>query len=101
MGLLFYVALVLAVILALLFVALLHAGLFFDLRIRTSTPLSCPKRVAYRHYTGPYKNCGSSFKELCNMVPHLKTVGVYYDDPDKVRNTLLINAPLFYSACVK
>ena len=85
MGVLFYVVLLLAVILAVLLIALLHAGFFFDLRIRTSTPLSCPKRVAYRLYTGPYKNSGAAFKQLCGIVPDLKTFGVYYDDPDKVR----------------
>ncbi|XP_064399148.1 testis-expressed protein 264 homolog [Halichondria panicea] len=84
MGVLFYVVLLLAVVLALLLVALLHAGFFYELRIRISTPLSCPKRVAYRLYTGPYKNCGGYFKQLISLVPDLKTFGVYYDDPDKV-----------------
>ncbi len=88
MGVLFYVVLLLAVVLALLLVALLHAGFFYELRIRTSTPLSCPKRVAYKLYTGPYKNCGSYFRQLISLAPTLKTFGVYYDDPDKVSNQL-------------
>ncbi len=105
MGVLFYVVLLLAVVLALLLVALLHAGFFYELRIRISTPLSCPKRVAYRLYTGPYKNCGGYFKQLISLVPDLKTFGVYYDDPDKVSGCVhvlykahhpLINYTLLY-----
>ncbi len=88
MAVLFYVVLLLAVLLALFLVALLHAGFFYELRIRTSTPLSCPKRVAYKLHTGPYRNCGAHFRRLATLVPSLKTFGVYYDDPDKVINTL-------------
>lgn len=88
MAVVFYVVLLLAILLALFLVALLHAGFFYELRIRTSTPLSCPKKVAYKLYTGPYKNCGAHFKSLITLVPTLKTFGVFYDDPDKVISTI-------------
>jgi len=81
---LFYIVLVLAVVLALVLGALVHAGFFYDIRVRTTTPLSCPKRVAYKQYTGPYKDCGGAFKTLISIAPKLKTFGVYYDDPAKV-----------------
>lgn len=84
MGVVFYIVLALAIVLAFLLGALLHAGFFSDLLIRTSTPLSCPKRVAYKLYTGSYKQSGTGFKELMGIVSTLKTFGVYYDDPKKV-----------------
>lgn len=87
MGLVFYVVLAVAIVLALFLVALLHAGFFTDLRIRTSTPLSCPKRVAYKFHTGSYKQCGGAFRRVMSLAPTLKTFGVYYDDPRKVQST--------------
>ena len=68
------------------FAALLHAGLFIELRIRTTKPLpeACPKRVAYKLYRGPYKNAGKAYTELLDIVPNLRHFGIYYDDPNKV-----------------
>ena len=77
--------LLLAIIVSL--VALLHAGLFVELRIRTTVPLpeACPKRVAYKLHRGPYKNAGKAFNELLGIVPKLRLFGIYYDSPNKVR----------------
>ena len=68
------------------FAALLHAGLFYELGIRTSVPLpeACPKKVAYKLHRGPYKNAGSACKELLSTVPRLKQFGIYYDSPYEV-----------------
>lgn len=84
MGVFFYLVLVAAVLLALFLMALVHAGYFYDLRIRTSTPLSLPGQVAYKMYRGSYTNAGSAFKELAGLVPHLRTFGIYYDNPKTV-----------------
>ena len=81
----FYIVLALALVLAFVLGALLHAGFFSDLLIRTSTPLSCPKRVAYKLFTGSYKQAGTGLKEVMSLVSTLKTFGVYYDDPKKVK----------------
>ena len=95
MGVLFYIVVV-AIILAVLFLmALIHAGYFSDIRIRTSIPLSLPGRVAYKLYRGSYTNAGAAFKELASVDPHIKTVGIYYDDPKKVRcESILATSPV-------
>ena len=84
MGVLFYVVIAVVIIAAICLMVLTHAGYFYDIRIRTSTPLSLPGRVAYKLYRGSYTNAGAAFKELALLAPHLKTVGIYYDDPNKV-----------------
>lgn len=84
MGVLFYVVVVAVVVLVLFLMAITHAGYFYDLRIRTSTPLSLSGRVAYKVYRGSYTNAGSAFKELATLAPHLRTFGIYYDDPRRV-----------------
>ena len=85
MALLLYVAVAVAVVAIICLALLTHAGYFSDIRIRTSTPLSLPGRVAYKLYKGSYSNAGAAFKELDLVAPHLKTVGIYYDDPHKVQ----------------
>ena len=84
MGVLFYLVLAVLIVAVLFLMALVHAGYFSDIRIRTSTPLSLPGRIAYKLYRGSYSNAGAAFKELAAVAPHLKTVGIYYDDPNKV-----------------
>ena len=84
MGVLFYVVLIVVILSVLFLMALIHAGYFSDIRIRTSNPLSLPGRVAYKLYRGSYTNAGAGFKELAAVAPNLKTVGIYYDDPRKV-----------------
>ena len=84
MWVLFYAVLAALVVLLLFLFALIHAGYFYDLRIRTCTPLSLPGRVAYKLYRGSYSNAGSAFRELAGLVPNQKTFGIYYDDPKSV-----------------
>ena len=90
MGVLFYVVVVVLVLVVLFLMALIHAGYFSDIRIRTSIPLSLPSRVAYKLYRGSYSNAGVAFKELDAIAPRLKTVGIYYDDPKKVPYSVLV-----------
>ena len=63
---------------------LLHAGLFYELRIRKTLAPFSPRRVAYGVHSGPYKNSGTPFKQLSVLVPSLKLFAIYYDDPKKV-----------------
>lgn len=84
MGVLFYVVLVVAVVLSLCLMALVHAGYFYDLRIRTSIPLSLPGRIAYKLYRGAYSNAGVGFRDIMSVAPQVKSFGIYYDDPNKV-----------------
>ena len=84
MALLYYVLFLLAVVIIIVLSVFIHAGLFYGLRIRIATPLSMPKRVAYKVHTGPYSNSGPAFRNLTTLVPHLKLFGIYYDDPKEV-----------------
>lgn len=84
MNLLVYIALAVIVVLCVFLIALVHAGFFYSLLIRKTTPLSAPCRVAYKLYRGAYSNAGSAFKDLSLIMPNLKTFGIYYDDPKKV-----------------
>ena len=79
------VLLCVAVIAAVVFAVLVHAGLLYSPIIRVSHPASMPRRSAYVLRTGPYKKCGKEFDRLVKLVPKDTTLfAVYYDDPDKV-----------------
>lgn len=84
-----YVLLCVAVVAAVVFAVLVHAGLLYSPIIRVSHPASMPRRSAYVLRTGPYKKCGKEFDRLVKLVPKGTTLfRVCYDDPDKVhRNT--------------
>ena len=87
-GWLFYLLVVLVALCLIALGALAHAGYFSDLRIRTSIPVSCPKRVAYSLYTGPYKQAGSSYHRICTLAPNRTPFALYYDDPNEVSLTV-------------
>lgn len=82
---LFGLFLVVLAVITLILCVLLHAGLFYELRIRISETPSCPKKVAYCLHKGQYKNAGTAFKRLGGLVPHLELFGIFYDDPKKVQ----------------
>lgn len=84
-----YILLIVAILLAVFLGCLVHAGFFYTLRIRTSIPYSIPSRVAYKVYRGPYKNAGAGFSDVEQVAPSLKKFGLYYDDPNKVRQNQL------------
>ena len=81
---LFGLFLVVLAVITLILCVLLHAGLFYELRIRISESPSCPKKVAYCLHQGQYRNAGTAYKRLGDLVPHLKLFGTFYDDPKKV-----------------
>ncbi len=80
----YYLLIAVFVISAVVLAILVHAGMFYDLRIRITTPASLPHRVAYGVHKGPYKNAGGPFTRLSRLVPQLKLFGTYYDDPKEV-----------------
>ena len=84
MGVLFVALLLLALVVVVALLALVHAGFFYAFPIRTTTPASAPRRVAYSVHTGSYSNSGAAFRRLQSVVPDKKLFGVYYDDPSKV-----------------
>uniref|UniRef100_T1IT36 Testis-expressed sequence 264 protein n=1 Tax=Strigamia maritima TaxID=126957 RepID=T1IT36_STRMM len=70
-----------------IFGLLVHSGLFTKFEIRAGKPPFDNLLVAYRFARGPYKNAGNLFTEVHLLAPSLKTIGVYYDDPQEVSSS--------------
>lgn len=77
------IALVVALILTLCLL-LVYTGIFQEIDVNTGKPPIGSVRVAYKFGTGPYGDCGYLFTDVVSIVPDLRTIGVYYDDPKKV-----------------
>ena len=82
---LFYLVVIVAVLLLIALGVLTHAGFFYTVRIRMSTPPVLPHHVAYILRTGPYEKAGDTFYPLAKLAPKTKLFGIYYDDPNVVR----------------
>ncbi|XP_073682391.1 testis-expressed protein 264 homolog [Garra rufa] len=63
---------------------ILYSGLITEIHIRTGLPPVRSITIAYKYKVGPYKDCGSLFKESCSIGPKLSCIGIFYDDPKKV-----------------
>lgn len=63
---------------------LVYSGLFTPIEIRAQRPSFTSLRIAYKFARGPYKNAGHLFTEAHSLIPELKTIGIYYDDPQQV-----------------
>jgi len=61
-----------------------YSGLFATIEIRAQRPPFTSLRIAYKFARGPYKNAGHLFTEAHSLIPDLKTIGIYYDDPQQV-----------------
>ncbi|XP_046440383.1 testis-expressed protein 264 homolog [Daphnia pulex] len=61
-----------------------YSGLFATIEIRAQRPPFTNLRIAYKFARGPYKNAGHLFTEAHSLIPDLKTIGIYYDDPQQV-----------------
>ncbi|KAF0309885.1 Testis-expressed protein 264 [Amphibalanus amphitrite] len=67
-----------------LLVFLGHLGLFSEVEVKTGAPPFRELTVCYKFNRGPYKGCGHLFTEIYSIAPELKTIGLYYDDPEAV-----------------
>jgi len=68
--------------------ALWYAGALARIIVSVGKPVVKNMWIAYKFYQGPYDKCGSHFDELCKLLPDIHSLGVYYDDPRKVRRIL-------------
>lgn len=75
---------IVGIVLVGLLALLVYSGLFYTYTIRCSIPASLPKRIAYTTYKGRYQDVGKVFCKLCDLVPHKRLFGIYYDDPKTV-----------------
>lgn len=74
----------LILILVTLFVIAVYSGLFETVNVGAGPPPIKNVTIAYKFARGPYKNAGSYFTEITSLVPQLRCIGVYYDDPKAV-----------------
>ncbi|XP_026130977.1 LOW QUALITY PROTEIN: testis-expressed protein 264-like [Carassius auratus] len=63
---------------------ILYSGLATEIHTRTGFPPVRSITIAYKYRVGPYKDCGSLFRESCSIGPTLPRIGIFYDDPKKV-----------------
>ncbi|CAM1327110.1 TEX264 (predicted), partial [Pycnogonum litorale] len=68
-----------------IFILVIYSGLFTEIVIKTCKPPFASLEVAYKYSRGVYKNCSILFTEVHALAPSLKNYGIYYDDPDKVK----------------
>lgn len=68
-----------------------YSGLFSPISIDTRSPPFGGLHIAYKFARGAYKNAGHLFTEAHSLVPELKTIGVYYDDPEMVCLLLFVS----------
>lgn len=77
--------LILVVLLGLTLLLLaVYAGLFTGIQVAAGPPPFGQICIAYKFARGPYKNAGHLFTEAHSLCPNLSTIGVYYDDPERV-----------------
>lgn len=63
---------------------LFYSGLLSEVVVRTGAPPVKKITVAYKFKKGSYKESGAAFTESCSIAPKLRSIGVYYDDPNQV-----------------
>lgn len=78
----------LALLLLSISVYVVYSGLLTEIHISTGPSPVKSITVAYKYREGPYRESGLLFAESCRIAPELPTVGVFYDDPKKVREVL-------------
>jgi len=61
-----------------------YSGLFASIEVKAQRPTFGNLRIAYKFARGSYKNAGHLFTEAHSIAPELKTLGIYYDDPQQV-----------------
>lgn len=64
---------------------ILYSGLTTEINIKTGLPPVRGITIAYKYKVGLYKDCASVFKESSSIGPNMSCIGIFYDDPKKVR----------------
>ncbi|CAH1247612.1 TEX264 [Branchiostoma lanceolatum] len=77
------IGLIVAVVVGILVYAI-HSGLFHKVTVTTGAPPIGKFTGAYKHFRGPYRDSGATFRAVGRICPDKKCFGVWYDDPDLV-----------------
>lgn len=64
-------------------VFVLYSGLLSEIVIKTGPPPIKNVTIAYKFKEGAYKDCGAAYSETYSLAPKLRTIGVFYDDPQQ------------------
>ncbi|GAU93677.1 hypothetical protein RvY_05576 [Ramazzottius varieornatus] len=62
---------------------LFYLGMFKEILVNVGKPPIRKARIFYKFARGDYKESGALFEELNKLAPGLRSLGVYYDDPEK------------------
>ncbi len=86
-GVLFWASIALIVLIIVTLIAfVIYSGLFATIQPGAGPPFIKNVQIAYKFGRGPYnKEVGQYFSEVTSLVPHLRCLGLYYDDPKEVR----------------
>ncbi|XP_060775531.1 testis-expressed protein 264 homolog [Neoarius graeffei] len=60
-----------------------YTGLLSQVVVRTGPPPVKQLTIAYKLKKGSYRDCGSAFTESCSIAPHLRSIALYYDNPNQ------------------
>ena len=69
---------------------LYYIGILYNVNVSVGKPPLENVWIAYKKHTGPYEKCGSHFTEIVSLCPKLDSIGIYYDDPNKVPHYLYV-----------
>lgn len=70
---------------------LVYSGLVSEITVLTGSPPVKKITFAYKFSQGPYKNSWRPFQESHSIGPKLPCIGVFYDDPKKVKHFIEVS----------
>ena len=82
------VALITVAVMALLILLFLYyLGVFYKVKVEVRRPPFADCIFVYKFYRGSYSTAGHAFQEVSKYKSDHCCVGIYYDDPKKVKRT--------------
>lgn len=70
---------------------LVYSGLVSEITVLTGSPPVKKITFAYKFRQGPYRKSWQLFKESHSIGPKLPCIGVFYDDPKKVKHLIEVS----------
>ena len=79
-------------IVALVLLALLYyLGVFLKVKVEVKRPPFAECTFLYKFHQGPYNTSGKAFDEVSKLGKKFCCAGIYFDDPEVVRDILIVN----------
>lgn len=76
------------VLLVLLFLTIIlllwYSGFFIEIDVKTCKSPLKELEVAYKYVKGSHKDSSLVYAEAHSIIPHLRCIGIYYDNPKEV-----------------